>query len=1119
MHGRAGSEYIGRERDLAALKALLRTTASGRGGLVFLTGEAGIGKTRTCEELARAGQLLGLDTVWGRCWEAGGAPAYWPWMQILQTLLTSAPKDLSQQWLGGCAATLAPLLPGTSKSTGGGMLAVSDSPSGRFDVFRCVATVLERASATRPILILFDDLHGADEPSLLLLEFIARQLAELPIMIVAAYRDVAMKARSPLAAHLPQLLRERDATAVTIRPLDMVEVEELARKVTGQRLSVNVSLMLHRLTDGNPLFLLECLRAFRLEDNLQGLAEGRIPLPVGLRSAIARHLAPLSADCRSILRAGAVLGRDFGIVMLRRLIHYPDDVLLTAILDEAVAVEVLAVDTAAPGRYRFVHGLVREALYAELTGVEQLRYHHDAATLLAALPVRDPHTDEIAHHFIEAARRGADPEPAVGAALAAGDRALALFAYEEAERLYAVGLDVLEQFGPDDHRLHARVFLAHGKACNRLGEVDRAKQSFERAGELAQAIGARELFAEAALGYGGPLVFPEGGYIDHEYVATLERALALWKDDDHALHARLLARLATTLYFADAADRRRELCRRAVKMARAIGDPEALGQVLLTTHVALWGPNPRERLQMVDELLYLVRRSGNRALGFAAHHWRYCDLLELGDVARMENEFQACRALAAELREPAMLGWVNIFQTGRAMWEGRFDECERLANETLGLARWLGNAAQTLYFLQTFHLRVLQGRCDEMLEPMQMVAGLNPGIPAFSIGVAYVHVEADRIEEARPLAQGLVARLEHYPRDINYISTVTCLGLVCARIGDAALTEPVYELMRPYGDLSIMIGNGLGYCGAAAHWLGVMAASLERWDEATDHFERALRSEVAMGSPPWIANTQYEYAAMLRNRGRVADRARARELLEQASATAEALGMNRLSKITRRLLDDPATAERSTAAEPLAANGNAGANGASVFRREGDFWTIEHHGHTVRLRDSRGLYYVAHLLRHPHREFAVLDLVANGIEVETHGMSRAVEHSCSGVNGGEALSDRKALAQYRERIDVLRSELAEAEANNDAGRVCFLKEELDAVCEHLTLSTGLGGRPRRAGSDAERARSAVTKRIRDAVKRIQEQNPGLGRHLVHTIQTGYVCSYEPQPHDRIHWSF
>jgi len=1088
---------------------------------VLLAGEPGIGKTRTCEELVRSAQRLGMDALWGRCWEAGGAPAHWPWMQILETLLESVPEELSRSWLGTCAATIAPLLPEAWRESTTEALAAGDSPSGRFEVFRCVASVLERAARTRPILLLLDDIHGADEPSLLLLEFFARRLAEIPVMVVATYRDVALSAQSPLSARLTDLLRQPTVRALTVRRLDMVEVEELARSVTAQSLSLNVCLTLHRLTDGNPLFLLECLRAFQLEDNFQGLNEGQLPLPIGLRNAISRHLAPLSSDCRAILRAAAVLGREFAIVTLRRLIHYPDDLTLTGILNEALVTEVLVADSASPGRFRFAHGLVREALYAELNAIEQLRYHHDAATILSSMPLRDPNPAQIAHHFVEAARRGADPEPAVSAARAAGDRSLAQSAYDEAERLYTLALDVLEQFGPDDERLHAELFLAQGRACSRLGDVERAKRSFEWANELAQTLGLRDVISEATLEFGGPLEFPEGGYVDHTYVAMLEQAISAWKTEEHPLHARLLARLATTLYFTDAVERRRHLCGRAVEMVRSGDNPDALGRVLLATHTALWGPNPEERLQIADELVDLVRRTGNRTLGFSAHHCRYSDLLELGDVARMENELQACRALANELQEPLMKGWIQIFQAGRAMWEGRFAECEQLASQTVGLSRWLGNAAQTIHFLQIFHLRALQGRCDEMLEPMRMVAGLNPGIPAFSVGLAYIHAEAGRLEEARPLAQSIATQPDSYPSDINFISTLNCLGFVCARLGDPVLTQPIYERLKPYGELSIMIGNGIGYCGAAAHWLGVMATSLGRYDDAVAHFERALTMETAMASPPWIANTQYEYALMLRARNHAADQTRATELAERAAITAEELGMCRLLDKAQALQAmAPEAPTGSWVGDDVALdNDTVAGNGASLFRREGDFWTIEHESHTVRLRDSRGLRYVAQLLQHPRREFLALELAGDSAEVVSQQGTDTADRTCAKGHRGEPVSDHKAIAEYRERLDVLRSELAETERNHDLGRVGALREEIEVLVQHLSADVGLNGRSRGMTSDLERARSAVGKRIRDALRRIEVENPSLGQYLLRSIQTGYFCAYDPPSHGQIHWAF
>jgi tetratricopeptide (TPR) repeat protein len=1117
-------DYVGRSDERGQLRAHLEHAAAGNGSLILLSGEPGIGKTRTCEQLATEAQPLGMQVLWGRCWEAGGAPAYWPWVQILRAVLMSAPRRLMGKWSSAHSATIARLLPDSERPTGE-TRPIDETPDGRFQLFQGVASIIRWAAESKPLLVLIDDLQGADESSLLLLELIAHELGGTPVMIVGTYRELALATGSTLAARLPELTRQPTVHRITLRPLSLSEVEAFVSRVVAEPAAPDVIALLHRLTDGNPLFLIECLRALSLEQNLEALARGRVPLPAGIRDAVRRHLAPLSAECRAVLRAAAVFGRDFSIVMLRDLLRYADDVLLTGFLDEAVDTDILVADGAARGRYRFVHALVREVLYGEMSNVEQLRHHHDAAMLLSSRLGAETSVTQIAHHFAEAARRGADPEIAIRWVRRAGDQAMRSLAYEEADRLYSQGLDILENLGPSDPRLHAELLQACGNACNRLGEIDRAKKMFERAGELARGLGSRELIAEAALGYGGSHPFPDGGYVDETYLAMLERALADWGDDEHPLHARLLTRLASALYFTDQVERRRRLCSRALEMARNSGDTDALGEVLLSMHAALWGPNPGERLEIANELVRLSRSTGNRALAFSAHHWRYCDLLELGDVGGMENEFHACRALAAELREPAMQGWIDIFRAGRALWEGRFEECERLATDNLGLARWLGNAAQTLYFLQMFHLRALQGRADEMLEPMRMLAGLNPGIPAFSVGLAFIHAEAGRLEEARPLAAGIVAHLDRYPRDINYISTLTCLGLVCARLGDAALTAPIYELMKPYDQVSIIIGNGLGYCGSAAHWLGVMAASLGRFDEAAAHFERALAMETAMGSPPWIASTQCEYAALLAT-GDATARQRAAALIASAAATAAALGMARLEqRIASVAIDTPAmtslpsarSIETTLSEAASSSDTTTSRSRTSVFRREGDFWTIEHDGQVLRLRDSRGMRYLAHLVRYPHREILVLDL-AVGSE-NGSAASRLVSAGAGNGHGREPIADRRAIAEYKRRLEDIRSELTEAEGNNDAGRAACLRHEMDALVAQLSGVLGLGGQQRTVSTDLERARSAVTKRIRDTLRRIQEENAPLGRHFAQTVQTGYFCAYAPPSQERIHWSF
>jgi tetratricopeptide (TPR) repeat protein len=1105
------AEYVGRIQEISDLEDRLRSAVGGRGSLMLLSGEPGIGKTRTCDKLAAEAQRLAMIVAWGRCWEGHGASQYWPWVQIVRQLMMAVPSERLAEWTRCHSATVAALLPDGRRTNAVG------APQDRFQLYQGVLDIVHWATQSAPLLLVIDDLQGADEGSLLLLDFVARDIAAAPVFIVCTYREVAAASGSPLATRLPELTRQATVSSLTLRPFDLGEVESFVDGGAFPAIEPATVAKLHQLTEGNPLLLLECLRAVGSEANVDKLAGGEAAMPAGVRTAVRRHLAPLSSDCRAILRAAAVVGREFGIAHLRELLGYADEMLLTAHIDEAIHIGIVAADPSTPGRCRFVHQLVRDGLYAELSNVELLRYHHDAGTTLAARLDRDANLAQITHHFLAAARRGANPEPAVSWAHRAGDCAFGRSAYADALRFYDTAIDVLEHFGPDDPLLHAELLHDRGSACNRLGEIDRAKQSFRRAAELARRLGSAELLARAALGYGGPLPFPEGGYVDAEHVALLEEALGRCADKRHGVRARLLSRLASAIYFSDQGRRRRELCDEALRIARACGDPDALGHVLLATHAALWGPDPAQRLALVDELLHLIARTGDRSLAFAAHHWRYCDLLELGDVAGMENEFQACRALAQELREPAMLGWVDIFRAGRAMWQGRFQECERLATDTAAMAQWLGNAAQTIYFLQIYHLRSLQGRGDEMLEPMRMIAGLNPAIPAFGIGLAHIHVEAGRIEEARLLAADIVAHLEHYPVDVNYVSTLTCLGLVCARIGDASLTQPVYDLVRPYEKLSIMIGNGLGYCGPAAHWLGVMAASLGRLGEAAAHFERALASEAVMGSPPWLANTQYEYADMLYARGDEGDRARAAALAADAAATSERLDMAALHRQALALASKLPAARKSTE-QAVRVDRAAIANAISVYRREGEFWTIEHDGRILRMRDSRGLRYLAQLLQHPNREFLVVDLAVDVSPAESAAPSKEF---VNGANccGAEAVADRRAVAQYRSRLEELRADLCEAEANNDLGRIDQLRGEMEALEEQLTGAVGLGGRQRTVSSDLERARSAVTKRIRDTVRRIQEEYPELGHHLARTVQTGYVCTYSPAPHEVIRWSF
>jgi hypothetical protein len=256
-----------------------------------------------------------------------------------------------------------------------------------------------------------------------------------------------------------------------------------------------------------------------------------------------------------------------------------------------------------------------------------------------------------------------------------------------------------------------------------------------------------------------------------------------------------------------------------------------------------------------------------------------------------------------------------------------------------------------------------------------------------------------------------------------------------------------------------------------------------------------------MGARPWVARTQHEYAQLLLTRDAPGDTEHARELLGAALETARGLGMTTLAARIEKAGGQAPSTPRAVGA---------------VFRREGEYWSIVYEGDAFRLRDSKGLQYLARLLAAPGEEFHALELVG----ADTVGVRKAVVEDGLQVGGfGDAgeLLDAQAKAAYRQRLEELEEEIEEAEAWNDPERTASAREERGFIARELSAAVGLGGRDRRAASSAERARVNVTRAIKSALTRIDEHSSALGAHLERTVRTGTFCSYRPDPRLPIAW--
>ena len=888
---RRSAAFVGRERELSELAGALHDAVGGQGRLFLLTGEPGIGKSRLAEELARHARVQGAHVLIGRCWEAGGAPAFWPWVQSLRSYLRVEDRDELVGELGPGAAEVAAILPELYELIPGlRQPAAPESDGARFRLFHATAEFLRRASDKRPLVLILDDLHAADTPSLLLLQFLARELGSMHVLLLAAMRDVDPLPAEPLTAMLAEVAREPVTRRASLTGLAEDEVAEYVRLTAAEIASPELTSALYGETEGNPLFVSETVRLLALE-GLPPQASGtpRLAIPPTISDVISRRLAHLSADCNQMLVQASVLGREFALDALEQVFAEPEARFLQCV-DEATVARVVAEVPGVRGRLRFSHVLVRDTLYDRLGAARRARLHRRAGETLEALYARDPgpHLAELAHHFLEASAAG-KPGKAIQYARGAAQRAVSALAYEEAVRLYQMALQAHSREEPPDAMFRCELLLALGDAQTRAGDTPAAKQTFLLAAGLARHAGGA--VARAALGYGGRFLF-NVSRDDPRLRLLLEEALADLGNGDSELRAMLLARLAGgPLRDETSRERRASLSEQAVDIARRTGDPALLGYVLDARFQAIWAAdNTGERLAIAAEMAQLSESTGDLERLFQSHAFRIWTLLELGDLAAVSAEVGIASRVADDLRQPAQLWMVAAARTLCALLEGRFEEAEELIEEAFRLGErtipW--NAAITRH-LQLFALRREQRRLDELEETVRRAVHAHRTYPVLRCVLADLYAELGREDEARTEFERFAASdFTGLPFNEEWLLGMTLLADVCAALGDAPRSVTLYELLLPYRELHAVGQPEISF-GAVARALGKLAATAGRFDQAARHFEAAIRLNEQSGARPWTAHARHDYARMLIARG---DRQKAHQQFAQALATYRELGMH-----------------------------------------------------------------------------------------------------------------------------------------------------------------------------------------------------------------------------------
>jgi len=502
----AGSPpLVGRESHLGRLESALVEAAAGRGRMVLLSGEPGIGKTRLAEELVARASAGGAAVAWGGSHDGEGAPAFWPWMQVVRAVVGLAERPPGttgdDPWPG--AAWLAQLVPEAAAALGSpGAPPALDAEAARFRLSQAVLAALTTVARDRPLVVVLDDLHWADAASLDVCRFVATRLHGTRLLLVATYRPAELSPDHPLASTLAALARQPTLERIGLEGLSVTEVASFVAQGWPVTPSRELASALHGRTEGNPFFLAELVKLLHSEGSL-GRAEAvtATQVPVGVRDVLRRRLGRLPATTNALLRVAAVVGRDFDLALLTGATDDDEDRTLEAV-EAALVTGVVLEDPATVGRYRFAHTLVQQALYEDLSAVRRARIHGRVGAALEKCPGDDARLSELAEHFYRAAP-AVGPEKGVAYALEAASRAQARLAYEAVEGHLVRALTLVTGMpaGPERDRqeLVVQNRLALSLMMNGGLVSPTAARACDRAAELAVGLGdTRQLLSSMA---------------------------------------------------------------------------------------------------------------------------------------------------------------------------------------------------------------------------------------------------------------------------------------------------------------------------------------------------------------------------------------------------------------------------------------------------------------------------------------------------------------------------------------------------------------------------------------------------------------------------------------------
>jgi tetratricopeptide (TPR) repeat protein len=968
--------FVGRGRELAELRSGLQDAAAARGRLFLLSGEPGIGKTRLAEELSAHAGARGMRVVWGRCWQGAGRPAYWPFAQALSAALEATPDSSARK----IAREIAPLIPRLTaarpaRARTASRSAPSDPEQLRLKIFDAVTRIFGALAARIPILVVFDDLQDAEHASWLMLRYAARALEGSRVMFVAAYRELEVRSVPALGPVIADLLR--GAHHIGLGGLSRAEVGEFIETSAGRAANRALVERLHSTTGGNPFFVTEVVRTLVHSGALD--AGGALEIPDTVRASIRGRVLALPGDPVAALSSAAALGDLFDLDTLRRVARCEVGTLL-GVIDAAVQAGIVVSVPGDAVAYRFAHSLMREVMYEDLDAGERMRLHQRCLEVLEKRYRAEPelHLDQLAHHAVAAAAVG-DREKAIDYATRAGEAAYAAAAFERAAGHFRAALELVGQDGTDPvrtatmlERLGEALAITESEQPRGIECLERAAKIYESAGRPVDGARVR---ARLALMLSTRAPAMNIGRAMEQY-RRAERVLGRLADS--ASQVWMYCGLANTAMHAQRLAEGMAAAQRATEIAARLGDEHLWLQAAARRADQLFlAGRFAESLNLANDAWHRADRGDDTAGAFEAAWSGGYFLLTLW------NPRAARRWFERELGRPRLAA--APYHRQILLQQSAF--CCVFMGELLRARTLLERAPRALV---SGFLDLYEGnweRAEEVLEEGRL-AVRNAGSRDLELVHCYFESVVLRargaVERARELvahALGLSAEARVLPFELHLRAEAALLAL-CAGCGDEALMQAAKIRARiPAGEELYGLGGRIGLALALAE----TAAGGEA--QAADGFAAAMAKFRRYGLP-------WEQAQALMVRARIA--------AGRGESAAAALHLDEAAEIYRRhgasaRFLEQIESERRRAPSAGAAPAGIARNGDSVGPRpptgvntisnnkwealwsaEGEYWSISFRGSQIRLRDTKGLRYIAVLLARPRVLVASIELARNG---------------------------------------------------------------------------------------------------------------------------------------------